>query len=223
MPLSLITPPSVEPLSVAQAAEHCRVVDAAENDIFTRLITAARRYAERVTGRALINQTWQQQFDSFPPAVRYGQWAGARRNDFTDSEYGLGRAILLGKSPLSSVTSIQYLDTNNTLQTLSSSDYVVDAGSEPGVIIESFTGTTLNQWPPTFGIRNAVTIQYVAGYGAAGTNVPEDLLQSMLYLIGHWYASREEVGEGIMQNVPMAATEILRTYQIFDERIHAFI
>jgi hypothetical protein len=223
MPLSLIAPPSVEPVSLAQATAQCRVVDAAENAIFNGLITAARQYAERITGRAFINQTWQQSFDRFPPMVRFGPGSGMRREDFTDGEYGLGRAILLFKAPLVSVTQIQYLDNTNTLQTLASSTYTVDPAAVPGVITESYTGTVLNQWPDTFGVRNAVTVQYLAGYGASGSNVPVDLQQALLLIIAHWYVNREEVVDGAMARVPMAAAEILESYRIYDERIFAFV
>ena len=227
MPLTLTVPPAAEPILRDQAKQHCRIDDAHEDRLIDRLITAARRYAERITGRAFINQTWQQSFDRFPPMDRFGPGPGMRRNDFMDGEYGLGRAIMLAKAPLVSVTSLQYFDDTNTQQTWASSNYTVDAASVPGILTESYTGVVLNQWPDTFSVRNAVTVTYVAGYGTSWESVPADLIEAMLCLIGHWYINREEVASEIAnfqaQSVPMMATMLLEYYRIYDERIFAFV
>ncbi len=37
---------------------------------------------------------------------------------------------------------------------------------------------------------NAITITFVAGYGAAGANVPENLRQSLYALCAHWFENR---------------------------------
>lgn len=57
----LITPPGVEPVTVAELKAQARGVDHDEEDgLLQQMITVARELAEQRTGRALITQTWQQ-------------------------------------------------------------------------------------------------------------------------------------------------------------------
>jgi uncharacterized phiE125 gp8 family phage protein len=51
------TAPSVEPISTAEAKLHCRVDATDEDTLIAALIVAAREYAEKYTGRALITRT----------------------------------------------------------------------------------------------------------------------------------------------------------------------
>lgn len=111
-------------------------------------ITAARKMAENITGRALITQTWDLLLDAFP------------RNE-----------IELGKMPLQSVTSVKYYDPVGVLQTLSGSTYAVDDVTLPAWIMPAY-GLS---WPTTYDVAQAVAIRFVAGYGATGADVPAEI------------------------------------------------
>lgn len=62
--------------------------------------------------------------------------------------------------PLVSVTSIKYLDTAGTQQTLAADQYIVDNASEPGRISRAY-GVA---WPLLQGVQAQIEITYDAGY-----------------------------------------------------------
>src|SRR3974377_971688 len=71
MRLDLITPPAVEPVTLAEAKQHARVEYPDDDALITGMIVAARRMAETRLRSALITQTWNLYLDSFPSAGGY--------------------------------------------------------------------------------------------------------------------------------------------------------
>jgi uncharacterized phiE125 gp8 family phage protein len=100
---------------------------------------------ESGTNRVLLTQTWDYTLDRFP-------CAGDRRG-----------TLWLPYPPLSSVTSVKYIDMGGTLQTMSSADYVVDTSGVKGRITLAYQ----KYWPLTRDVASAVTVRFVAGYGDA--------------------------------------------------------
>ena len=108
MPLTLVTPPAEEPVSLTEAKLHLRVDFAEDDALITALITAARQAAETITGRQLVTARWKMTLDSFPGPTLTSILAG--------QAFSLpGHAILLHKCPVQSIVSIQYLDTAGVL------------------------------------------------------------------------------------------------------------
>jgi uncharacterized phiE125 gp8 family phage protein len=71
MALTLITPPTVQPISLVEAKQHLRVVDNDDDDIIQLYIQAATEYVDGpygFLGRALVTQVWQLTLDSFSAA-----------------------------------------------------------------------------------------------------------------------------------------------------------
>lgn len=68
MALTLIAPPSAEPLSLDEAKAHLRIDTGTEDTLIGVLITAARHAVEVRTGRALITQGWRWVLDETPAA-----------------------------------------------------------------------------------------------------------------------------------------------------------
>lgn len=200
-----------EPVSLTDAKDHLRVTSTAEDAYIEALITAARQHIEEITRRALITQTWEFNLDDFPLS---------KLVDMPWSEYleFRNRAILLPRPPLQSVTSVQYVDSDGSTQTLASSIYRVDTKSEPARLTEA-EGET---WPTTDHVTNAVTITYVAGYQPDNSsppdeaaNVPQPIKHAMKLLIGHWYENREQVNVGnIVTPMPSAAHALLAPYRV---------
>jgi uncharacterized phiE125 gp8 family phage protein len=88
-----------------------------------------------------------------------------------------------------------------------SSDYIVVADTEPGIITLARDKT----WPtPTLRTVAPIRVRYVAGYGATAASVPSRYKQAILLLVGHWYENREAVNIGnIVNTLPLAVDALL--------------
>lgn len=190
--LILKTAPTVEPITTAEAKTHMRITTSDDDTYVGTLIVAARRHVENITNRALINQTWNYYLPCFP-------------YDKSFVELPIGN--------LSSIVSIKYTNSNNVETVWSSAAYLVDTYSTPGMIVPAY-----NQVWPTFVEKpvNAVNIEFVAGYGAAATAVPETIKQAVLLLVEHWYDMREMVSDLNLKEVPETVTALLSPYRIHD-------
>jgi uncharacterized phiE125 gp8 family phage protein len=155
MPLQLITPPTVEPLSLPEAKLHLRV-DIDDDDLLIgALASAARDYAEGETRKQMVSARWKQILDSFPGPSMIGIPYGR--------PYTLpGHAIYLQRAPVIRVVSIQYLDMAGVVQTMPETDYTVDYSSEPVRITPVFGQI----WPIPLPQIGAVWVNFDAGYAA---------------------------------------------------------
>jgi uncharacterized phiE125 gp8 family phage protein len=59
----LVTPPTIEPVSLAEAKAHLRVTEADDDALIAGYILAARHAAESYIRGALITQTWDYSLD----------------------------------------------------------------------------------------------------------------------------------------------------------------
>lgn len=59
MPVKLITPPSVEPITLEEAKIFLRIDTNEEDSLISSLISAARMYAEKYTCRSFLTQRWE--------------------------------------------------------------------------------------------------------------------------------------------------------------------
>ncbi len=184
--VDVTTPPASEPVVLADMRAHSRIdaVDTAQDDVLTLCIQAARAHIENSTGRAMLTQTIRQTLDEFPPC---------------------GEPIVLMRSPVQSITSVTYTDTNGTTQTMSPSDYVTSIGQ--GISQVGLAG--VNQWPAARIQPGAVQVTFVAGYASAGL-VPADLRAAIRMLAALYFEQREAVLTGtIATQVPMAVEAII--------------
>lgn len=161
--------PAVEPLTVAEARHHLRQDDLGADDTayITRLIRAARQACEERTERTMTTTPWRLQLDSFPDAIE------------------------LLQPPIIAITSLQYRDADGATQTLDPQDYVLDNAREPGWLVPA----PGRSWPAVGEGINAVVVNYTAGYGATGADVPEPLRQWMLLAVADMYDTRRGSGE----------------------------
>jgi len=159
-----------------------------EDSLLSMLITVAREYCEGFTGLALATQTLEAMLDDFP-AHNY---------------------IKLPKSPIQSVTSIKYKDSEGTETTMTATtDYLVDTDSIVGRVILPYG----KLWPSfTPYPDNAVRIRYIAGYYASNL-IPTSIKQAMLLLVGHWYVNREAVGQ-VGGQIEFAVKALLSMYRV---------
>lgn len=164
--------PTVEPLELDEVKQHLKVTYTNEDTLITAMIQAARQEVESYCGINLLSQTIEESFDCFPGTEYHNPFGN----------------LWLSRSPLISVTSISYQDTDNATQTLESTKYAIDTKAMPGCISPEYNET----WPSTVFVKNAVTVTYTVGYGTTAADVPATIKQAMLLMIGDWYENRED-------------------------------
>ena len=187
--LSIIGP---EPVSLPEARRQCFVTKqtAEEDNLLTRLIAAARDYAEKEIWRAITPANYLAFADSFPAEIE------------------------LPRPPAIEIDKIEYINPAGDLVELDSSEYRVDTISEPARI------KPVGNWPQTHPDEyNAVQITFKAGYlkvienYSDENNCPEAIKNAILMMVKHFYDNPEAVivsGGGISVNeVPLGAIDLL--------------
>lgn len=172
----VITPPTLEPVSLAEARLWCRVEETDDDALIQDiLIPAAREIVEDLTDLSLQTQTLRLLLDNWPDG---------------------GNPIVLPRAtPLQSVSWVKYYDSGGGEYTWANSNYIVDTLSRPGRLVRAF-GVSY----PSFTMypSNPIHIQYVAGTVDTSPTVPvpTKLKLAMRYLIEHWYDNRNTVVVG---------------------------
>lgn len=164
-PATITTPAASEPVSEAEAKAQCSVesADTYFDDLLNRLIQSARAHVERYCGVRFATQTVSIKCDSFADMDR------------------------LPEAPISSVTSISYVDTDGDAATVSSDVYELRSDGLEAAIVLKFG----QAWP---SIQPGSRITMIAVVGTA--TVPKDVKHAMLMLIAHWFRTRESVVVG---------------------------
>jgi uncharacterized phiE125 gp8 family phage protein len=194
--LSLITPPTADPVSLAEAKAQCRITSSEEDGLVAGYLLAARHYCEDYTGRVFAPQTWEMKVDGGWPTV------------FDRATVLQRRRIVLPNPPAQSVTSIAYIDTAGNSQVLAANQYSFSKGDIFG-FIEPAYGVS---WPAVRNQLETVTVRYVAGYT---TDFPEPIRQAILFLVSHFNEHRETVVvdvRGTPMELPLTVTALLQNY-----------
>jgi len=184
--------PTSEPVTLAQAKSHLRVDDVASDSYIIDLIKAARQSVEARIDSTLMTTT---------KIMRLSRFDGNDAN-----------TIKLFGSPIQSITSVKYYDTDNVLQTWSSTNWVENFGGVEHGIIQLADGAS---WPSITARLDAVEITYIAGYTSAG-NVPNPIKQAILSIVGTLFLQREDAAvSGSYIEIPAVADCLLFNYQNF--------
>lgn len=176
IPWSVVRTTAPDQLVPAAALKaHARILHTDEDDLIRDLGLAAERALERELGIAFVEQTLVLRLD------RFAAWS-------MDLPY----------PPLSSVTSIQYIDGNGDTQTLAASLYEVDTFATPGRIQPAYG----EAWPVTRNEQNAVTVTYKAG-GTDVDNVDETLKLAVKMMVADLYEHRERTAAQALHDLAM--------------------
>jgi uncharacterized phiE125 gp8 family phage protein len=181
--LTVVVQPPFEPVTLSDVYKHLRLDTEGSPEThpddtrLTRHIEAARRHVETMTRRALIEQTLRLSMPMFPFTTD-AWFISTSRNTLT-------RRIQLHRPPFVSVTSVQYYDGDNALQTLATSDYYVTDEQVPELRFVSAFST-----PTVYDRPDAVRVTYRVGYTPEGSppttqeeyagNVPAGLKDAIL-------------------------------------------
>jgi len=187
--LVLKTGPATTAISLAEAKAFLRVDSDYDDDnsYITSLIGVATNVVEQFTRRRLITQTYNIYYDEFPP--------------YMDLQVG----------NVASVTHVKYYDTDNTLQTLDTSEYDVDIRVKPGRIYQAEDGN----FPDTYERANSVEVEFVVG--SAASDVEDAIKQAMYIVIGRYYENRQDVVMGTQVNeLPLMVDHLLTPYRLLE-------
>ena len=164
MPSKLITPPTVEPVTLAEAKAHMRVSHAEEDQLISTLISTARRIVEARSGLVLLQQVWTSYLDDWPEA-------------------GL---VELPFAPVMSVNMVAVFGEDDVEASIDPAHYYADTASRPPRLM--LRGSRV--WAKPGRIANGIAITVTAGFGSAASSVPEPLRQAVLILVAHWFEHR---------------------------------
>jgi uncharacterized phiE125 gp8 family phage protein len=166
-----------EPVTVDEFRNHIKSDTDDEDIALLGYLMAARRGMEEEYATALVPQTCVLRLDRFP----------TENSAFT---YNYGE-IELRIAHVTSITSIQYIDTDGATQTLAGANYTADVYSTPARIRPAY-GLS---WPATRLDMNAVTVTFVAGY-ATPADVPFNVKAALLLLAAELNDKREPTVTG---------------------------
>lgn len=160
--LRRVTGPSVSPVTLAECKRDLRILSTDHDMLIAELIAAAVAHVdgpEGVLGHALISQTWR---------VTRPRWSDHMHLPF---------------APVQRVVALRYYDAANVQRTFAPANYALH-GDNQRAWIEVLSATN----PPSIYDRDdAVSIEFVAGYGAAASDVPAGIRHLIRILVAHWF------------------------------------
>lgn len=192
MAIAVITAPTGEPVSLAEAKRQCVVEHDLDDDLLTLLISVAREHGEALTRRSWAPQTLELTLDRFP----------------TKSSY-----IELPYGPVSGLLSIKYMVANDD------TEYAFDK-AKLRFDFSRLLGRTMlkagEAWP-TDAVE--VRVSYTAGWAAA--EFPSALKQWALVKIASLYSQRENLVVGphmltVMELTRNFADSLLDRYTVLE-------
>jgi uncharacterized phiE125 gp8 family phage protein len=157
--------PAAEPVTLAEVKAHLRLDHDSEDDLLNGLIRAAREDVERATGLALIEQNWRLVLDDWP---REG-------------------CVTVPLYPVREILSVTAYGSEGEGSVIDPASYAVDLISRPARL--SFDGP-----PGALRALNGIEIDFTAGFGEAGPDVPDLLRRAIILLAAHWYEFRTSYG-----------------------------
>lgn len=200
---TLITAPTLEPVSLEDAKAQCKIEHDDQDAELELFIQAAREDVEVATGRQLVGATWEVRLDGWP----------------------CSDLIVLPRPPLISVTSVKYLDTDGTLQTLDTSVYTVHTYAGPRCRRGAISLQDGQSWPTTQPVRDAVRIRFEAGYVASSETdqavvsaaIPGAIRLAVLRLVHEYNAQRGDLVVGAsVATLPRSVEQILWPFYVVE-------
>jgi uncharacterized phiE125 gp8 family phage protein len=155
--------PETEPVSVVELKQHLRIDHDSEDVLLEGLVRAAREEVEASTGLALINQNWRLTLDRLPRSGEVG----------------------LRRYPVRAVSSVTVYGADGEASLVDPGHYLHDLEARPARL--KFLATPVSE-----RVMNGIEIDFEAGFGEAGTDVPDLVKRAITILVGHWYEFRVE-------------------------------
>lgn len=160
----IITPPAIEPVTLAELKDFAHIDTSDEDTTLTNFIKAARQLTEQYLSRALISQAIVLGMDIWP-----------------------GDRIELPMPPLIDINEVRTLDEDDTETVYASTNYFKRDKTEPGqLVIKRGVAQPINSVRDYGGFE----IEYVAGYGDQRGDVPEAIRFGIMAWAAFLYENR---------------------------------
>lgn len=187
-----VIPPTVEPVSLAEAKKHLKVDLTDEDELIAGMITAAREHIEHITRRAILTQTW----------------------DICLQDWPQGNNITLPYGCLQSVEFVAYRDAGGEKHILAEGvDYIVERnGEKVGRVVLPRGGS----WPG-FGLypSNPITVRFVCGW-ASPAAVPASIKNAIKSHLADLHERRGDavIGQSVVEN--LTVDRLLASYRLWE-------
>lgn len=160
MPMTRLTAPAAEPVTLVETKAHLRVTGTDEDALIDGMIVSAREEVEQATGLALITQDWRLYLDDWPSS-------------------GI---VHLRKHPVQQVQSVTtYGAAGDPVTAVPMADQL-DRASRPARFCPEIAVTSKTV--------NGIEINFRAGFGDTGVDVPDGLKRAVLLLVAFWFENR---------------------------------
>jgi uncharacterized phiE125 gp8 family phage protein len=188
MPLILVTPPTGEPLDLAEVKTFLRL-DASEDDVaVSDLIAAARTRIEAATGLSLMTQGWRLLLDDWPASGE----------------------IALPLAPIAEVDDVRVVGADEAAMTVDPAHYIADVASRPARLVLRSS----RLWPKPGREALGIEIDVTTGYGDEPQSVPLALRQAVLHLVAEAYENREGgLRQALSGRLPPLVAELIAPYR----------
>lgn len=184
MTMFLVTPPALEPVTVADARAYLRISTNSEDDILRRLIATARELVEAETGMALIDQTWRLRVDRWPRSGR----------------------LAIFKYPVKSVVSVVAYRPDGTAISFAPEEFVLHHERRPQRVY-------MTQYPDAASFTG-LEVDFIAGFGETSVGVPDAMKQAILTLTAHLYESRAGVdADATSRTIPPIVSQLVESWR----------
>lgn len=181
----LKTPPTSEPVTLAEAKAWLKVDHDAEDTLIQLLITAVRERCEAITGLSLMTQQWVAYLPYWPVQTEDNWWDGIREGAMAWEPI---QAVPLCHGPVRQIDGFSLFDRDGNAFVYPSDFYLLDRTRDK-VILQA--GAPV---PKGERVVNSIEITYTTGYEI----VPGAIKTGLLKLLAHLYEHRGD------DNVPIS-------------------
>jgi uncharacterized phiE125 gp8 family phage protein len=200
----VITPPAVEPVDLDTVRRHCRVDSHYDDDLLTMYSVTARDMAEQWLNRACITQELLFSITNSPPPTASPLVPQSLIVFPLNWPPVIRKPISIPRAPCTSVVSVLWGQVGDLTPADPEQDYVLNLAVEPAQIMLK---APLVPMIPAY----AMQMDYIAGYGAAPSDVPSPIRHGILMLTAALYEGRGDVDSPI----PEAAWSIMASYRLW--------